>query len=584
MTHPMRLIVITLALLLAVPALAQVPKGITPANTAKWVGKRVTVEFVARSHGFNDEGEGFHELGSEMEFENNAWFALRFSRKAMAALAKKRIHNLGYFVGDKVVATGVVREIDFGGTIGKRRVLYIEDLRQFLATPTKPPAYTPTKEYKVVKIRNFTVLFHPEVVKHAAEFKKVSEYLDKDLGWMEAAIPKEKLAKLRQVRIWMEWDPDPEVGAAFHEDFSATSLKQGGKNPDKAGDVEVLLTQSYAADFATMNGVHRYFLIHEFAHAYHHYELGGLADGLGLNGEIKATYSQAMERKLYDRVKNAYGKMVKAYAAKNEQEYFAELSNTYFGGGTEYPFNRADLRKHDPVGYKMVQRAWGVKDDPKVTAVRQPDTTTGQEKWVPLFNGKDLTGWKLPENRLPNRFREIVKVEKEGKVVGFDARMKNGNTFRVWRVENGELIGSQLPTHLFSERGDYTNFALRAVVKINDRGNSGVYFRSRIAAQGFPTGYEAQINCGDGDRFKTGSLFAAKGQQLAVETALHKADEYFTLDVTCIGETVTVAVNGKKTGDWKDPARTYSKGHFALQCHDASTVVTFKSIEVRELP
>ena len=72
------------------------------------------MEFVAKSNGFNGEGEGFSELGSEKEFENKAWFALSFSRKAMTELAKNGITDLGYYVEDKVVATGVVKEIDFG--------------------------------------------------------------------------------------------------------------------------------------------------------------------------------------------------------------------------------------------------------------------------------------------------------------------------------------------------------------------------------------------------------------------------------------------------------------------------------------
>ena len=83
----------------------------------------------------------------------------------------------------------------------------------------------------------------------------------------------------------------------------------------------------------------------------------------GLDDQIKIAYAQAMDRKLYDSVRWADGKVEKGYAATNEKEYFADLSMTYFGEGIYYPFTRAELREHDPVGYKMVQDAWGVRDD-----------------------------------------------------------------------------------------------------------------------------------------------------------------------------------------------------------------------------
>jgi hypothetical protein len=62
-----------------------------------------------------------------------------------------------------------------------------------------------------------------------------------------------------------------------------------------------------------------------------------------------------------------------------------------------------------------------------------------------------------------------------------------------WRVEDGLLIGSGPQSHLFSPRGDYTDVEFRAKVKINDGGNSGMYFRVAYGP-GWPRGYEAQVN------------------------------------------------------------------------------------------
>ncbi len=179
--------------------------------------------------------------------------------------------------------------------------------------------------------------------------------------------------------------------------------------------------------------------------------------------------------------------------------------------------------------------------------------------WVPLFNGKDLTGWKtFPKG--------------PGK----------------WKVEDGVLIGSGPASHLFSERGDYENFHFRVEAKINDKGNSGQYFRTKFGG-GFPAGYEAQINATHGDPVRTGSLYPSSGDMRKVKENLvlkspHKPDEWFTQEVIAVGDKITILVNGKKTVEWRDPKWRYKKGHFALQQHDPGSVVQFRKIEVKELP
>ena len=44
---------------------------------------------------------------------------------------------------------------------------------------------------------------------------------------------------------------------------------------------------------------------------------------------------------------------------KNAAEYFAELSEAYFGKNDFFPFTRDQLEKHDPVGFEMLKKAWG---------------------------------------------------------------------------------------------------------------------------------------------------------------------------------------------------------------------------------
>jgi hypothetical protein len=215
----------------------------------------------------------------------------------------------------------------------------------------------------------------------------------------------------------------------------------------------------------------------------------------------------------------------------------------------------------------------------------KPDDTEG---WVQLFNGKDLTGWKIPEPP-SGQFSSVEKKKDGDKVVAFIGKLKTGKEVTLWRVEDGQIIGGGPSSHLFSERGDYTNFRFRVEAKVNDGGNSGQYFRTKFEP-GFPSGYEAQLNATHSDPIKTGSLYPAgslgkyrKEIAVVMKTAPHKPDEFFTQEVVAEGNHIQIFVNGKKTLDWMDPDNTFKKGHFALQGHDPKSIMTFRKVEVKEL-
>jgi hypothetical protein len=179
------------------------------------------------------------------------------------------------------------------------------------------------------------------------------------------------------------------------------------------------------------------------------------------------------------------------------------------------------------------------------------DAKKDEKGWVQLFNGKDLTGWKThPDDKAK------------------------------WEVDkDGYLVGSGPAGHLFSERDDYENFDFRIEAQINDKGNSGQYFRAKFA-KAFPPGYEAQINATHADPQRTGSLY----NFVKIKEQLHKPDEWFTQEVIADGNHIIILVNDKKVVDFVDEKKTYMKGHFALQQHNDGSVVKFRKIEVKELP
>jgi hypothetical protein len=209
-------------------------------------------------------------------------------------------------------------------------------------------AFEPSENYEAREVRGFSVRVHPEVAKHPAEAKAALAELDSQLGKIAAAVPAKPLAALKTVRVWVEWEAKPKGAAEFH--VSAGWLKDNGYNPDKLRAVEINNARNFVA---WSRRDQPWMVLHELAHAYHFTVLGERYEPL------HAAYKQAKERKLYDEVERVGAKKQKAYALTNPAEYFAELSEAYFGKNDFYPFTRADLEKHDPVGHALMKTAWG---------------------------------------------------------------------------------------------------------------------------------------------------------------------------------------------------------------------------------
>ena len=79
------------------------------------------------------------------------------------------------------------------------------------------------------------------------------------------------------------------------------------------------------------------------------------------NEKVRTAFEQAVKAKSYESVLYFNGRTTRHYALNNDQEYFAELTEAYFGANDFYPFVRVELKQHDPVGYKMIRDTWGVK-------------------------------------------------------------------------------------------------------------------------------------------------------------------------------------------------------------------------------
>ena len=200
-----------------------------------------------------------------------------------------------------------------------------------------------------------------------------------------------------------------------------------------------------------------------------------------------------------------------------------------------------------------------------------PSLGGGQQDWVPLFDGKSLTGWTPSEN--PGSFK----------------------------VADGRIAADGPRAHLFYSgsvgNADFRNFELKLDVLTRPGANSGVYFHARFQPKGWPAqGFEVQINNtyrGEGDyreRKKTGSLYGVRN----VYKTMARDDEWFQLRIGVAGSRVQIWVNETLLVDYVEPdppvrvdpdfARVLARGTFALQGHDPGSRVFFRNILVRPLP
>ena len=186
--------------------------------------------------------------------------------------------------------------------------------------------------------------------------------------------------------------------------------------------------------------------------------------------------------------------------------------------------------------------------------------------WKQLYNGKDLTGWKMTG---PGRFI----------------------------IDGGELVTEGGMGLLYYDGERIGNATIRVVFKtVGDRDNSGVIIRLPEKPTdpwyGVHNGYEVQIDASGDDWHSTGALYSLSK---VTQRAQKPKGEWNTMDIVLKGQKTTVILNGKKVNEfmgnqpvperkqWYEPIRgpRPNNGFIGLQNHDGNSKVHFKSISVK---
>jgi hypothetical protein len=196
-----------------------------------------------------------------------------------------------------------------------------------------------------------------------------------------------------------------------------------------------------------------------------------------------------------------------------------------------------------------------------------------EEGFVPLFNGRDLTGWKGlvgdPVKRAKMSPEEIAKAQ----------ALADESMHVHWKVDRGILVFDGRGESLCTVK-DYEDFEMFVDWKIEAGGDSGVYLR------GSP---QVQIWGPDQSVDGSGGLYNnQKNPRIPLVRADNPVGEWNTFYIKMIGERVTVYLNGVLVVDdvvmenyWERNKPIYPSGQIELQAHN--TPLYFRNVYIREI-
>lgn len=180
-----------------------------------------------------------------------------------------------------------------------------------------------------------------------------------------------------------------------------------------------------------------------------------------------------------------------------------------------------------------------------------------EKELVSLYNGKDLTGWR------------IFGTEK-------------------WWVEDGLLICESGPDKEYGYLGTeryYKDFDLTLEFKQEADGNSGVFIRSVIEGTKI-AGWQVEVAPKNHD---TGGIYESYGRGWLVQIPnekenILKENEWNTMRIKVVGDEITTWLNDMQMVNLKDEKIGEALGRVALQIHSGGGIkILWRNLELKEL-
>jgi hypothetical protein len=211
--------------------------------------------------------------------------------------------------------------------------------------PDKPPSHTERK------LEGWTIRVDDRLLRGPDEAlgTRALRFLEGKLNDIRAVVPEDKLKSLQAVVIVLDSSHGNLRAMQYHP--SAGWLKANGYSADLAKCVHI----PRAADLPTRRNINEqpWVILHELAHAYHDQVLGFDEP------RIREAYEKYKRSGRGDQTLLHNGKRVKHYALTTPMEFFAEMTEAYFGVNDFFPFNRAELKEHEPEIFELLANIWG---------------------------------------------------------------------------------------------------------------------------------------------------------------------------------------------------------------------------------
>jgi len=221
-----------------------------------------------------------------------------------------------------------------------------------VAADAAPPKPTQPASRSRRTLEGFSILVDDSLLPGGADEalgRDALDFLRAKLTEIRIILPKEKVDALRKVTIVLDKECGSLGSMQYHP--SADWLADNGY----PRSLEKCVHLPRARDVATSRNINEqpWVILHELAHAYHDQVLGFDEPRVLAAWEDFKQSGKGDEALLYD------GSRVKHYGLTNQKEFFAEMTEAYFGSNDFHPFNRAQLKTEFPALYGLLTEIWG---------------------------------------------------------------------------------------------------------------------------------------------------------------------------------------------------------------------------------
>ena len=228
-----------------------------------------------------------------------------------------------------------------------------EAMTELLAAPQRKDAPEPSKpaSHAIRNIEGWTVRVDDRLLAPPNDElgARALRFLEHKLADIRAVVAAEPLAKLQGVTLVLDLSHGKLRSMQYHP--SAGWLEANGYATNLVKCVHI----PEAADLPTPRNITEqpWVVLHELAHAYHDQVLDFEEPRILKAYEDFKRSGRGDHTLLYD------GSRVRHYALTDQKEFFAEMTESYFGVNDFFPFNRAELMTAEPEIYELMQAIWG---------------------------------------------------------------------------------------------------------------------------------------------------------------------------------------------------------------------------------